>query len=247
MLAMLTRDNDKDNMQCVWDVVKSQAIWLGMVKERAIFSKGLLTGEVSRILHLKKTTRFVNVTKVLDTTKQLIVSGDEMLSVIAKEAAMRHPPTPSPLEANWIHRHVGPTLRQSESSMSLARNIASKVRGEDCGIFSGIDSYVSMVHIIESAKDQSSYTSTMDGFVPALTQQFGLFSLLYLRKLIYMPTKLLPPEVFAAPHIPLFKSPGVDLNKCTRPIVIESGVHRVRQRSRFKRLQIAITPEMFMN
>ena len=49
--------------------------------------------------------------------KQLIVSGDEMLSVIAKKAAMRHPPTPSPLEANWINRHVGPTLRQSESSM----------------------------------------------------------------------------------------------------------------------------------
>jgi hypothetical protein len=144
MLAMLTRDNDKYNMQCVWDVVKSQAIWLGMVKERAIFSKGSLTGEVSRILHLKKTTRFVNVTKVLDTTKQLIVSGDEMLSVIAKEAAMRHPPTPSPLEANWIHRHVGLTLRQSESSMSLARNIASKIRGEDCGIF-----FLELIHMFQ--------------------------------------------------------------------------------------------------
>jgi hypothetical protein len=117
--------------------------------------------------------------------------------------------------------------------MSLARNIASKVRVEDCVIYSGIGSYVSMVHIIESAKDESSYTYTMDGFIPALTQQFDLFSLIYLRKLIFMPTKFLPPEVFAAHHIPFFKSPGFDLNKCTRPIVIESGVHRVRQRSWF--------------
>ena len=53
----------------------------------------------------------------------------------------------------------------------------------------------------------------------------------------------LPDDVQCA--TPACRKPGVIFNKATRPIIIESGVLRHRQRFQFRRGQRVLTPEVF--
>ena len=73
----------------------------------------------------------------------------------------------------------------------------------------------------------------------------GVHALGFVGRLMTCKVRDTPPETLKAPHIPLVKVPGVVLNVCTRPVLVESGVHRQRQRVAFRRIQHAVTPSTF--
>ena len=85
----------------------------------------------------------------------------------------------------------------------------------------------------------------MDWFAPDLFEDFGLHALSHLNEILSCDVLDMPPETFKSPHLPLVKIPGWVLNVCTRPVWIESGAHRMRQRVSFRRIQHVTTPSLF--
>jgi hypothetical protein len=237
------------NIDANWDRWKADAQWYSLVKERQLLQRAEFVTDVSRKLHLKKSSPFVNLSQVLEPESGRIVRGEEILPVVQCEAKKRHPPTPLPLPSHWVHLHLGPTLDScNDASLFQTEYMrALYLLARSDGVYDGIERHANILHALCAATGQSSYTSTMDGFAPALSAQYGLHSLLWLKALLYMPTIELPDEVHRCPDIPLFKKVGADLNECTRPIIIESGVHRMRQKEWFQRIQMGIRPELFLN
>ena len=50
-----------------------------------------------------------------------------------------------------------------------------------------------------------------------------------------------------APHLPLVECPGSLLDVCTRPIIVESGIHRCRQKVWLSRIQCLLSSHHFCN
>ena len=104
-----------------------------------------------------------------------------------------------------------------------------------------------MTEALSSIPLFSSQTATMDWFVPSLVSFFGLFSLRCFCSLLVCPTALLPPGSHMAPHLPLVKCPSFLLNVRTRPIIVESGIHRCRQKVWLSRIQCLLSSHHFCN
>ena len=103
-----------------------------------------------------------------------------------------------------------------------------------------------MSETILTATDQTSPTATMDWYAPALAACMGLWALRHVAHLLVCDLDELPKDILHAPHLPITKCPGVILNKCTRPIIVESGVLRHRQHFQFRRGQLLLTPDVFL-
>ena len=237
-----------DDNSSLWDSQAADLKWQGMIANREILSRPSLTGEASSILKYKKTLPFVSLSKVWDSTTQRVVSGPDILEVIRREAALRHPPAPNPLPADWVRNHCGPFLAspftEEYSKLELARRLRIH-RTSSGAILNGVGYVVSISELLESIRLFSSPTATMDWFVPSLISRFGLFSLRRFGELMITPALELPLGSNMSPHLPLAKCPGTVLNVCTRPILVESGVHRCRQKVWLSRIQHLLSSRHF--
>ena len=219
------------------------------MQDRAVLQAASISDEATSIIRFKSGVPFANITKVWDSERQRIITGDDVPRVVGLEAAKRHPPVPRPLTREWVHSHVGPTVEEAtehttqvQQACRLQAHRLSKGR-----IWDGTLYPVNAVEYLRILKDIHSSTGVMDWHAPRLAKQYGLFTSYQHQHMLTENIHDLPEEVHKYVHAPITKKPRADINRCTRPILIGSGLQRDRQKLAARRLQWVTTPAQFQN
>ena len=215
--------------------------WLHLVRERQTLEQGILTGETMRVIRLKKPFGMWRVTKVWDSEQQRVVQGEAVLPVVAREAAHRHP-VPVAAMAPWEVRQLQPagdvnTPEDAYTQVERARRRQQRVQSHGA-IEAGVDYPYSVVETVGVIAEQKSNAAAMDGFVCKLQRQLGLRGILHMRAMLNAPYAELPPETLQAVHTP-HKKPGkvgLDFNVISRPVLMETGPLRFKQKGHWGRV-----------
>ena len=233
----------------VWSSEAADRKWLHIVDNREAVMATHMTGDMVRRLGLRKSIPFATVARVKDTETGELVSGTHLRSVVARVAAERHPPPRTPLPEPWVVQHVGPSIAHNEEKPTKVQRASRKqiIEESQGATLRGVGYLMKARQLVQTAMGQTSWTSAQDGYCAALATTFGMFSLLMLGDLLQCPTEALPEETHAAPLVSIIKHLGDNVNEDTRPILIESGLHRHRQCGWFRRLQRMLTPVYFMH
>ena len=150
------------------------------------------------------------------------------------------------MPAEWVTDHAGPALfpggdsgRVGGGSVCERASAIQVVRESGGAIFHTTQYPLGAAEMVRMVGGAKSPTSTMDWFCPVLCAVFGAHALIQLSTVLTCDVLFLPPKTFRSPHLPVTKTAGFVLNECTKPILIESGLHRGRQRVTFRRVQRA--------